>query len=823
MEKILDEYLYRRNAFTQALFRRPDSLSRYFVYDEYLENQRIYVNRDGSFGAIFEVDLVEHEPLNGEEVIERIAGIRPWFNLPSNCVLQIIHDQAAVSPRDRLWEEIRSRYPLSSKVSEEILEERIEQFKSLCKTDSDLRPMVRRTFVCVKYYPAVKVKKRLKALPARSEDFLFSQVKEATSDIKGFSEILEILKSASKLRLEHVTPPGLLDSLRRFLNPKEYYERDFMGYNPNASISDQLLFTSPKLNFSSFEREGVKSKSIVLKVCPRRSTPGAVAAFLALPFPFRICMNFSFPDKIKVNRALDLKAFFLQNTPSAGARRLKGDLDQVQEKIAHGDKCLNMTLTLVVEGETDDDLNRRVREIVNVFHRDLEAEVLVDENIGLGLCLNTLPLMYSPEADFSSQRHIKILDSEVLNFIPIFDSYSGNGDPLQLYLSRESNVVSFSFDDKSRPSQHSIVIGDTGSGKSEFVLDITQAYKRRYPDPIIFYIEKRASSKRLAELFGGEVTLFHPNQDLPFTPFRGHFDDTKVNVLSLIVLTAIKLTSPKFEAESEHSAILIQALKDAYKRKCEQAGLVYEDGKIQERHGELSEVMSMDDVVAAIGDLHDNESFRSLSPQIDEMLQKLRDFHGDGKYAGYFKGNQKSVRDGECRFYVYDLDPLESDPILKAIITLSVFEEIKRIIALPENQGRGGIIVFEEFGQLGGKNPTAARYIEDFAETIRKLKFWLIGIAPNPKVFFETDPGKAMWAAADNFFFLNMKPDSVEYVRSKSEILNGPPGDIVKSLATRPGQFAEVFYTDKAAKSRGAFRFIQSRPLSTYSEPKEKV
>ena len=83
---------------------------------------------------------------------------------------------------------------------------------------------------------------------------------------------------------------------------------------------------------SSFEREGVRSKTVVMKVCPKRSIPGAVAGFLALPFPFRISMNFSFPEKLKAKRALDLKAFFLKNAPSASTARQKADLDAVQEK-----------------------------------------------------------------------------------------------------------------------------------------------------------------------------------------------------------------------------------------------------------------------------------------------------------------------------------------------------------------------------------------------------------------------------------------------------------------------------------------------------------
>ena len=818
MENILEEYLYRRKAFTKALYERPQSLSTFFVYDEYLEGPGVYVNKDGTFGAIFDVQLVEHEPLGCEEILEAISGVAPWFKVPENCVLQVIHEQSAVSARDKVWEEMQRHFPTPAKLSKEILSERIEHFKRLSQTDSDMRPLRRKTYLCIRYFPTTKTRKKIRLLDSRGEKFLFEQVTEATEELRDFVEVIETLKTASGVKLRTLAPDALLESLRRFLNPKEFYSRDFMPFNPNESISNQAVFNSPKLSHSSFEREGVKSRTIVLKMCPKRSTPGAVAGFLALPFPFRISMNFSFPSVRKVNRILDLKSFFLERTPNQGAARQKADLETVQKKIAHGSRCAHMTFSIIVEGETDDEINRRTRELIHVFQNDLGCEVIVDDDIGFALCLNSLPLMYSPESDFSSQRFIKIMDSDVLNFMPIFDSFTGVNEPLQLFLSREGNLVPFSFTDSERPSQHSVVLGDTGGGKSEFILDAVQAYKRRYPDPLIFYVEKRASSKGLCKSFGGEVTVFHPNEEIPFTPFRGHFDDEKVNVLSLIILTAIKLTNPKFDSESEHSSIITQALKDAYRRKCEQVGLTYENRTIQESDAKDESVITMDDVVAAIGDLHDNESFKSLAGKIDEVVQKLREFSGDGKYAQYFRGTSRSTKDGDCSFYVYDLDPLDSDPVLKAIMTLSVFEEIKRLIALPENRGRGGLIVFEEMGQLGANNPTAAQYVVDFAETIRKLKFWLIGIAPSPKNFFTTDAGRALWAAADNFFFFNMKPDNVEYVRKNSEILSGPPGDIVKSLSTVPGKYAEVFYTDKVGKKRGAFRFVQTRALSNYSE-----
>ena len=175
-----------------------------------------------------------------------------------------------------------------------------------------------------------------------------------------------------------------------------------------------------------------------------------------------------------------MKEFFLQNTPSARARRQREEVLEVQEKLAREDRCLQLTFNVILEGETEEILEARVREVVNVFHNDLECETILEDDIGLGLCLNALPLAYSPKSDYSTQRSIRILRSDITKFIPIYDSFRGLYRPLQLYLSRENNLVKFSLLEN-ETSNHTVVLADSGSGKSAFIIDCIQAAKRMSP------------------------------------------------------------------------------------------------------------------------------------------------------------------------------------------------------------------------------------------------------------------------------------------------------------------------------------------------------
>jgi hypothetical protein len=70
-----------------------------------------------------------------------------------------------------------------------------------------------------------------------------------------------------------------------------------------------------------------------------------------------------------------------------------------------------------------------------------------------------------------------------------------------------------------------------------------------------------------------------------------------------------------------------------------------------------------------------------------------------------------------------------------------------------------------------------------------------------------------------------MSPDNVRYLKEKSSLLGEVPLEIVGSLETKNGEYAEVFYTNKDATHQGAFRYIQSdldRKTSVNSERDQK-
>jgi hypothetical protein len=205
----------------------------------------------------------------------------------------------------------------------------------------------------------------------------------------------------------------------------------------------------------------------------------------------------------------------------------------------------------------------------------------------------------------------------------------------------------------------------------------------------------------------------------------------------------------------------------------------------------------MDDFISELGTLPEDNSV---------LIQKLKPFFDDGIYAKFFREPQ-TAKNTKTLFYAYDLDSLDSDPVLQSLMTMAVVEEIKRIIKLPENKSRGGALIFEEFAMLGRNNPAVREFAVDMAETCRKLGYWLIALTPRPQNYFELDVGKAFWGVADNYVFLQMNSDNVDYLAKHSSMLDQANAEIIKSLKTNKGEYAEVFYMNKKKSVQGAFRY----------------
>lgn len=805
---VLKAALASQETFAQALFKRSESLSRYLPYDEYLPQFGLFRQKDGSLGAVYEVALCEHETKTAQEIVSLLGNLKSWFRIGDDLVLSLLFDQARLSPYDSAWDhwvspEDQHRGDIPAQLHLANVERQRKQ-----------EPLRRRLLLSVRNFPKRDSRtlrfQKIAGELANPDRTLSNEVESFLRQLRAFNHSLSQFELNSPLRLQRLTGEDLADVLRRTFNPVTYYRRPFAKVNPNLPLSEQVIYCSSTLDYPGIEREGVRTRTITLKNAPSFAYPGAMAYFLGLDFPFRISVNVSFPSSAAIKRHFGVKEFFLQNTPSARSRRQKAEVDELQEKLVRDDRVIQMTFCVLLEGTDDESLDRQTKECLARFQQRLECEAIVESEIGLGLWLNALPLNYHPMADWTTKRSIRILASDVVQFCPVFDTFRGtSSDPGSIFSSRENGLVPFRLKSVGN-SHHVAVLGDTGSGKSGQIIKILLGELRREPRPLIFVIDYKTSYGMLSQYLPSELTTFEQGKPMPFSPFRGELDEDKLRFLVQLLTSAMQLSSAQFQLDSEHRTCLTQALRRAYESRSQSAGVTYHDGKLVDGAQDDVATVMLDDVIAQLGGLTGDPEYEKYGQFVEEITKKLRPFYGDGIYASFFRQTEAKASRARADLHVFDLDGLAADPILQTLVTMSVVDEIRRRIKTDEARTRGGYIVIEELGMLGRNNPVAKDFVIDAAETFRKLGFFLIGLTPNPRNYFDLSAGQAMWSVADHFLFLAMKEDNVDFIAKNSNLLDEASTQIVKSLRTVRGSHADLFYLHKSKAVSGAFRNIPS-------------
>jgi hypothetical protein len=789
--------LIDRSLFVDALFKRPESLTTYLPYDEYSEDSKVFVLKDGSLGAFFELDLLEHEVMTQKEIIRSVEMIKPLFNLPENCVMQLLFDQSILSHKDKVFENLEEA---NNSLPGFIFNKRIDLIKQNSKEQNTEAILKRKFYVSVRFFPK---KEGMTKSIFSSHGILKNEVTKFNKELKEFQHIIKELLSISVLKITQCESIQLIDYLRKFFNPETYYKRNFAPVNPNHSLCQQFLYNSPNLSHEGMNCEGRLTKIVTLKTTPRFAYPGGMAYFTKLDFPFKLSINFSFPSRSQVKRFFDFKEFFLQDSISAKSKVQKEEVLEVQDRLARVDRCLHMTFNLIVEGHSEEQLEDRIRSICNVFHNNLECEVIVEKDIGLGLILNTLPLNYTPDSDYSTQRFVRVLRSDAQNFIPLFDSFKGMDKFQAVYTSREQNLAKFSLL-ATDGAQHTAIIGGNLREQGMLTNELILSHKRRGPDPLVFVIDKGSSHRMLAEYFDADITVFNYNDEMPFTPFRGHYDKEKISFLTNLICSAVELTSPSFKIESEHKTAIAKSIKNAYLSKCKKAGLAYIDGELLKRNTQFEVLLQMEDIIAELGSLSEKES-ESIQEIVGPLLLKLKPFYQDGVYSKFFKGQAGSV-DNKSSFYLYDLDAISNDLTLQTLLTMSVTEEIRRILTLEENQDRESFLVIKDFAVLGVNNPVFKDYVETLSTTMGLLGCRLITMSSNPESYFEIPAGRTFLNNADNILYLPLSTDQVDYLKDKSSLLDEANSEIIRSLKGDKNTL-EFFYMNKNKSLQGAYKF----------------
>ena len=815
MNEVILQTQANRGHLLKELCERPESITNLLPYADYLQDEKIFVMNDGTLGAGYELKLIEHETLPIEKIKELTESFAIFLDLPKNIIPQIVFTQDYIADSHELFSK---RELLGDKevelIGNMLYQERLNNLK-------EDRPLERKTYVFLHYIPQFNLKRSLRSFIGGSDSIIDRELTGHVKDIEQFQNILSTLEAKTSIPIKRLIADDLLSHLRALFNPISFKTKHYPSYKNNISLSKQMAYTDTVIGHSGFVSEGVTTKVLSVKNYPNSVYVGQMASILSkVKFSFRICINLHLQDDQKIKTILNWRGSFLGALQNQTRQRQANDLVAVDKALAHGQSLVDMGMHLIISHQSQDRLKCMFHELEGAFKNTLNCDLILERIIGAGILLNCLPFNFDPDSNAFTRRNIKIVDRDLAYYFPFFDSHRGFSFSLskELLRSRENNLACFSLNDC--VNKHTVVIGDTGSGKSFKVISSLVNLKVNDPNLQIFHLDYKEASANMDTFLGGRCVKFD-SESPPFSPFAGHYDGRKITSLTQILLSAIKLYNRDFIERSEHEMLLTEAIIDAYNEKIDSAQFEYKDGKVVAIEGISAGKMgnlTLEEVIIKLESI--SKQNKSLASIAEEMIVKLSPFFGNGPRASIFNNNQKSSNNFDIN--IYDLDGLNGEPKMKSLITMAVIEEIRQTIRVKKqkNPDAWGFIVFEEIGTLGD-NHIAAKFVKESAETFRKIGFFLIGLSPDPLNFVNTKAGKALLNVANQYLFFNLGQQQINtmiegmggnHISLKTSLFTPHLVEILQSLRKKGGEYSDFFYTDKNGERRGVFRFT---PTST--------
>lgn len=765
-------------------------------YREFRSDKNIFILNDASLGVVYRLNLKEHEPMSADDVKDLKSQLEQWLNLPSNCLAQFYFEQKPLSS-EGLQVSTDLGYEPENKVASFLRKKRIEKMVSQTLFE-------RACYFSIRFIPEASALNISDYLPEDMAGSILRGLHQFEKRVEEFEKILSRLESLTRVKIERIDATQLRSIVRNSLGVLKDTPQASM--NTNVPLNEQLLFEPIQADSSGLSGE-VKSRTVSFLV-PSDHYEGVSSLFLKLNFPFILSLRMSFPSKAKTARFLGIKEWCTKNSFSPKSKRQFEEIQQTKRRLAEGDPCVHLSWSVTVYGETEELLMDRANRVSAFAIEAFDGNTIIETEIGFDLLRSGLPLHFDPKSEWGTQRHVPLHRSEIVNFLPIFDSFQGTKKALQVFRSRDFNVVPFSTIE-GQTSQHGIFLGDSGSGKSAFINNVLNGIKAITPEPIVFVVDFNTSQTMNVKFYNGELNVFTHGTTCPASVFRGVYDQKKVTVLTNWICEAIRLTSPSFQIESEHKEAISQAIRHAYKKKVLAAGLKFVEGDLFEFESHESICVDMDALAAELAYLPAEEGFERFRKPIEDLLLKLRNFYGDGLYASYFRPSAERLA-FDKRFYVYDLGQLQGDAVLLNLTVGCIFEEIRQLKLLPENQSREIWAVLDEIAALGRESDLLTQYFINKAETARKDAFWIYGATNRPQNFFEIPVCLALFQLAEHFCFLPMDKDNVQRLSTYSEKISEADKENIASLRTERGKQSEVYYIGKSTGKRGVLVYEQT-------------
>lgn len=736
---------------------------------------------DGSLGFGLDCIPIDSSSWSDERTNEFSGKVGRFLNsLPTQLDIQFVQD---IEPGND--EVILSHKKLSEKSNNQTAKTLCaERVSSLQDTDSSGNLPCHRLKIFVRkpFSQNLVDKPRL-----FSKDTFYPEISEQrlAREIEQIARIKEnIVQGLSQLDIsaKNLSSDKVAEILYQQWNPSR--NLSFRSYDPDE-VRQSLLFSDVGVDVKGFVIGSTSFRVLSLKTLPDQTFAGMASALRDLPFKSQLLLTVHVPDQNKEIEGLQTQrrvAYSMAVGKKSGVSDIEStskfqDLETLlEEMIAQGEKVFHVSTNVLLQHESETELENQVDQVLLKFREMGGSEAMVETLAAFDI----FSQVSLPNAR-CKERSKRIKTSNLCDLLPLYGPWPGHAKPSILLKSRMGSLLSFDPFDFSLSNANQLVSGGSGSGKS-FMTNILLLQMLK-ENPKVFFVDIGGSYKKLSENLDGQYVELGVNEHLSLNPFDLSPNETVPSSHKIKFLLGLVEIITKEEGTEGlpklHKAEIEAAIQQVYTVK---------------KSPKLSDLRNL--------------LLNHQDKEVQNCGRILYSWCGATPY-GKFIDRETSIQ-LQKDIIAFDLKGLESFPDLQAIclyiITDLVWREVQK------DRSRMKFLVFDECWKLL-KDAAGVAFMEEVFRTFRKYFASAIAISQDLNDFLNSKISSALLPNCSVKWVLMQNQSDFSKMR-ESLGLNDNEVALIQSLQQKKGEFSEAFLS--VGSERRIVAVIEPTPLELW-------
>lgn len=738
---------------------------------------------DGSLGFAIKFAPIDPSCWDDERANNFSTRVSQFLNsLPVGLSIQFVQD--IIPGNAEILESHRKLSKGNNEIASSLCEERVERFRRLDEMGAlpiySLKLFVRK--------PATKALVERPRLFSKERQFEAIAEERLKHEIHQLERVKEsVLQGLNSLGMSAttLTADELAGLLYEQWNPTR--RLPLASYDPE-DIRNTILFSDVGVNAQGFVIGSRHFRLLSLKILPDQTYSTMAAALSDLPFQSRLFLSINVPDQLKEIESLKTQrriAYSMAVGKKTGVSDIESnaklqDLETLlSEMIADGQKVFHASLNVLVQNDTESELEGQVDQVLAKF-RELGGAEGMQETIAAYDIFRSLAL---PNAR-CRERVKKVKTTNLADFAPLYGPWVGHSVPRILFRSRSGSLLKIDpFDAASLSNANQLISGASGSGKSALTTFLTLQMLKESPRACIF-IDVGGSYRKLCDNLGGQYLALGVDETIAFNPFdliAGETAPSPQKIKFLLGLVEIMAKEdgagrlPKLiQAEIEN------AIVETYK------------ASLTPRLSDLRDILLS----------HQDNEIRSIG-------KILNSWCGNTLYGRFLDRPTTVTLKNEI--IAFDLKGLETYPDLQAICFYLIADLVWRVVQ--QEPARMKFLVFDECWRIMRKEGASIDFMEEIFRTFRKYNASALALTQAVSDFLNSRIASALLSTCAIKWILPQGQNEMPKMKEAFG-LNDSEISLIQSLRQKKGEYSEAFLV--AGEDNRTVAVIEPTPIELW-------